>query len=134
MAKVNKYNLNDYCDVPVYIKDFLIYLETINGFSPNTVKAYYYDIKMYLKFLTSKNNPLTDFDELVVTDFDIKALGEVSLTTLYEYMAYVNRTRSNSASARSRKVSSLRTLYKYLHSKMNLIDNDPTINLDSPKI
>jgi len=131
---VNKYNINDYSDVPVYIKDFLIYLETIKGLSPNTVKAYYYDIKMYLKFLTSKENPSIDFDDLVISNFDIKALGEVSLTTLYEYMAYVNRNRSNSASARSRKVSSLRTLYKYLHSKMNMIDNDPTVNLDSPKI
>ena len=49
-------------------------------------------------------------------------------------MNYVNRNRSNSSSARARKVSCLKTYFKYLTNKAELIDIDPTVELDAPKI
>lgn len=128
-SKINLYN-----DVPQFVKNFLIYIETIKGQSSKTVTSYYYDIRTFLRFLIYRNGVDCDFEKIDVSNVDLKTVADVTLTDLYEYMAYINRSRGNSACARARKVSSLKTFYGYLHAKMNLIDSDPTANLDSPKI
>lgn len=129
-----KTNSTKYSDVPTYLKDFLINMETIKGQSKVTVKEYYYDLRTFLRFLIYKENHDLVFDEINTNLVDITLLEQVTLTDLYEYMAYVNQDRNNSASSRARKVSSLRSFYKYLTTKMHFFDNDPTLNLDSPKI
>lgn len=61
-------------------------------------------------------------------------LDKITLHDLYEYLAYVAGERLNNASSRARKVSSLRTFFKYLNVKAKLIHDNPTKDLDSPKI
>ncbi len=119
------------------LKDFLTYLEVIKGKSNNTVNAYYYDLRLFYKFVKYKNNSsfkLEQIDELQINDVPFEQIKKIRLTDLYEYMNYVNRYRSNSSSARARKVSSLKTYFKYLTNKAELIDIDPTVELDAPKI
>ena len=48
-------------------------------------------------------------------------------------MNYLNRVRGNSATSRARKIASLKSFYKYLFSKVNLIDENPTAELESVK-
>jgi len=124
-------------DIPKVLKEFLIYIETIKGQSKNTVKEYFYDLRTFFRFLKIHYNLVDnniDFNEIEISDINPEILNKVTLSDLYEYMSFVNSRRSNSASSRARKVSSLRTFFKYLHKKVNLIKDDPTINLDSPKI
>ncbi|MFM1563450.1 site-specific integrase, partial [Helcococcus ovis] len=49
-------------DVPVFLTDFINYLKTIKGLSPNTVHEYFYDIRLYLKFMTYRLR-LLDFEQ-----------------------------------------------------------------------
>ena len=49
-------------------------------------------------------------------------------------MAYVSNDRDNSSYARARKVSSLKSFFKYLTFKAKLLDTDPAAELESPKI
>ena len=44
----------DYSDAPQVLRDFLIYHETICGHSKATVDQYYLDLRMFLRFLTSR--------------------------------------------------------------------------------
>lgn len=119
------------------LKDFLTYLEVIKGKSPNTVNAYYYDLKLfyrYIKYKNSKKIKLDKIDSLTISDVPFEQIKAVRLSDLYEFMNYVNRYRSNASSARARKVSCLKTYFKYLTNKAELIDIDPTVELDAPKI
>ena len=34
-------------DIPPIVKDFLNYMETIKGKSQNTIKEYYYDLRLF---------------------------------------------------------------------------------------
>ncbi len=130
----SKSKIQTYDDVPRYVKNFLIYIETIKGLSPRTVTAYYYDIRLFLRYLIYRNGCDCELDEIDVRDFPLKDLDKVTLTDIYEYMAYIHRDRDNAAAARARKATGLRTFYGYLTDKNNLIKNNPTVNLDSPKI
>ena len=65
--------------------------------------------------------------------FEDDLLKEVTLNDLYEFMTYINNFKSSNDSYKARKVSSLRSFYNYLSTKINFIDTNPAINLDTPK-
>jgi site-specific recombinase XerD len=129
--------LKNYQDAPKVLRDFLNYIDTIKGKSKNTSKEYYYDLRTFLRFLKINNNLVSDsapFDEITISDITVEMLSEVTLSDLYAYMAYVNRARGNSASSRSRKVSSLKSFYRYLTVNAGYFKNNPAKDLESPKI
>lgn len=37
-------------EIPTMLEDYLNYMETIKGTSPNTVKEYFFDLRMFLRF------------------------------------------------------------------------------------
>jgi len=83
------------------------------------------------KNLVDKN---TEIDEISINDIDINFIKTITLSDLYAFMAYVSNSRDNSSFARARKVSSLKSFFKYMTFKAKLLDNDPAAELESPKI
>ncbi|HPY97490.1 MAG TPA: tyrosine recombinase XerC [Clostridia bacterium] len=123
-----------YEDLPDYSRDFLSYLETIQNRSPQTVNEYYYDIRMFLRFVKIlKFNAKEEFDEITVKDMDVRVLEKLTLSDFYAYMTFLSRNRGASSKTRARKVASLRSFYKYLFSKVKLINNNPALELETPK-
>ena len=68
----------------------------------------------------------------------------MTLTDVYSYMSYLSRDRIKhpnaaepeyglTASARARKIASIRYFYKYLTNKAKLLDENPMQDLDSPR-
>lgn len=125
-----------YEDLPVYVKDFLIYIEVIQGKSKATANEYLRDLRTFLRYLKCKFSlaSFDDFENIPISDVSVDLLEKVDLSFLYEYMYYISTERKNSANARARKVSSLKSFFKYLTSKTNLLTDNPAKNLDAPKI
>ena len=122
--------------LPGFFKDFITYMLAIKGKSEKTVNEYYFDIRTFLRYMLVLYNEATieKFEEISIKDFPVSLLDKITLHDLYEYLAYVAGERLNNASSRARKVSSLRTFFKYLNVKAKLIHDNPTKDLDSPKI
>ncbi|HEX2938864.1 MAG TPA: tyrosine recombinase XerC [Ruminiclostridium sp.] len=118
------------------VRDFLIYMETIRGKSPRTVNEYAIDLRTFFRFIKQKRglqNPGTDFENINVADIDADLIASVTLEDIYEYMIFIQSERHNNASTRARKVSSLRTFYKYTCDKAGIVKENPTNNLETPK-
>lgn len=129
-------NISDY-EMPVVLRDFLNYLQTIKGKSINTVKVYFYDMRVFFRFMKIHRNLVDkkiEFDEIDITDIDIELLKSVNLSDLYAYMSFVSNNRDNTSHARARKVASLKTFFNYVTTKAKLVDTNPTNELESPKI
>lgn len=126
----------NYSDIPVFLKDFLIYIEVIQGKSKATANEYLRDLRTFFRYIKCKFNfaSFDDFENIPIYDVTIELLEKIDLSFLYEYMYYVSSQRKNSANARARKVSSLKSFFKYLTSKANLLSDNPAKNLDAPKI
>lgn len=73
------------------------------------------------------------FSEIDIQDIDLDFIRKVTLTEVYEYMNFLTEVRGNKAAARSRKVSSLRTYFKYLTNKVNKLEKNPIEELETPK-
>lgn len=120
---------------PYYLKDFIMYMETIKGKSKKTVDEYFFDIRTFLRYMKVLKGlaDIEDFDNISIKDIPIEFIREISLHDLYEYLSYTLRERLNNANSRARKVSSLKSFFKFLLNKAKLIDINPAAELDSPK-
>lgn len=125
-----------YSDVPEILRTYLNYMLIIKGRSENTVKEYYYDLKMFFRYVHAVVNELDilNLNEISLDDFDENNLKNVSLNDLYEFMTYVNNFKSSNDNYKARKVASLRSFYNYLNVKIGFMDSNPAINLDTPKL
>ncbi|NLG93559.1 MAG: tyrosine recombinase XerC, partial [Clostridiales bacterium] len=123
-------------EAPPIIKEFLGYMGTIRGKSPKTVEEYYFDLRTFFRYIKQKRNlvpPNTKFEEIRISDVDLALIKTITLTNVYEYMNFLATERNNLASTRSRKVSSLRTFFKYLTNKTGKLDTNPVQELETPK-
>ena len=129
-------NINDF-EMPSILKDFLSYMQTIKGKSANTVQVYFYDLRVFFRFMKLHKNIIdknSEFNDIQITDVDIDFIKTVSLSDLYAFMAFVSNNRDNSSYARARKVASLKSFFKYLTINAKLLDSNPAAELESPKI
>jgi len=129
-------NISDY-DMPVILRDFLNYMQTIKGKSINTIQVYFYDLRVFLRFLKLHRNLVnneTEFDQIDICDVDADLIKTVTLSDLYSFMSFVSNNRNNTAYARARKVASLKSFFSYLTNKAKLIDINPASELESPKL
>ncbi len=118
------------------LEKFVGYMQAIKGRSPLTVKEYRYDLTMFFRYM-KKIRGLTDndrsFDDIPIDDVDRTFLRNVSLEDLYSFVTYLSVEKKSSQATRSRKIASLKSFFHYLKSKQRIIDEDPTIELESPK-
>lgn len=129
-------NLSDY-EMPLVLRDFLNYLQTIKGKSINTITVYFYDLRVFFRFLKlhrKLEDSKTDFDKIEINDVDITLIKTVTLSDLYAFMSFVSNNRDNTAYARARKVASLKSFFNYTTNKAKLLDYNPANELESPKI
>lgn len=127
----------DRAQAPEVIRGFLGYLETIKGKSPKTVEEYYFDLRTFFRFMKLHRGLVdaqTNFEDISIADVDIAFIQSITLTDVYEYMNYIAQVRHNAAAARSRKVSSLRSFFKYLTVKTGQLKENPVLELDTPKL
>ncbi|MBI5996237.1 tyrosine recombinase XerC [Clostridium perfringens] len=124
---------------PKRVIEFLNYLENVKGKSLNTIKGYSVDLGLFFKFLKvykslENNIELEKIEEVEISDLGDNFIKDISLSDIYAFLAFLEKVRNNSAYARARKVATLKSFFKFLNSKIKLIDENPTVELESPKI
>ena len=132
---------------PQIIKDFLTYITTIKGKSPRTASEYYLDLRMFFRFLKQQrglaNN--TYLDDISITDIDIDFIKTITLSDAYNFLMYTAQDRPArvradgstiglSSASRARKISSIRSFFKYLTDKAHLLEHNPMQSLEYPSI
>ena len=137
---MNKYGIEkvEFRNLPQSLIDFLNYLETIKGKSLNTIKGYEIDLAMFFKFLKIYKGYINDasleFHEINIRDIDNYFIRSIKLTDLYAFLSFTEKQRNNGTYARARKVAALKSYFKFLQGKARIIEDNPTLELESPKI
>lgn len=118
------------------IRDFLIYIETIQGKSQKTVDEYYTDLRTFFRFIKKHKGLAPDscpFEEIDIDDVTLELIRSISSADLYEYLLYLSRSRHNNARTRARKIASLRSFYKYLTDKAGVLETNIAAAIEPPK-
>ncbi|QAA32914.1 tyrosine recombinase XerC [Clostridium manihotivorum] len=124
-------------NLPPSVIDFINYLETIKGKSERTIEGYKFDLTVFFRFLKVYKGLCSsnvEFEEILLSDIDETFIRNIKLTDLYAFMSFVEKQRENGTYARARKVAALKSYFKFISTKAKIITEDPTIELETPKI
>ncbi len=115
---------------PAFLNDYLIYLDLNRGRSQRTVGEYYQDICRFLRWLTAPKG--IDPDTVEITNVQLDALRKVNVITLYDYIRYLRDERGNTPRSVARRMSAVRSLFRYLTRTKGVLEQDPCQNLELP--
>lgn len=129
--------LDQICDAPDILMEFLEYHSTVRGHSDKTVFAYYTDLKILFRYLKLRRHLVDSsvpFEEIDITDVDLDFIEKTRIEELYRYQSFSPEKRGSlSASSRCRRTSSVKSFFHYLTVKRHLLDHDICLELDMPK-
>ena len=137
-----------YYDCPQILREFLIYHETIKGQSQLTISEYYLDLRMFLRFIKLMRNDMpvtTNLDDIPIKDIDLKFISEIRTSDVFDFLSYLANERTPNpdaassdhgiaASSRARKLSAIKSFYKYLTVRTKQLADNPVADLEYPKL
>ena len=124
-------------DAPDILCDFLSYHESVRGHSQKTVDEYYLDLRTMFRYLKLRKGLVPDdtpFDEIPIRDVDVNFISDITLNDIYDYLTFLSRERGLNTASRARKVSTIRSFFKYMTNKTHQLSFNPVEDLDPPKI
>lgn len=119
------------------VQQFAIYKRTIQGCSEKTVNEYMLDLRTFFRYLLAIDQGIEiesdEFTKIDIRSVDSDYLSKVKTEQIYEFLFYTGNVRKNLWSAKARKLSAIKGLYKYMTVKRNYFEENPAINIESPK-
>ncbi|MBO4422502.1 MAG: tyrosine-type recombinase/integrase [Clostridia bacterium] len=99
------------------LRDFAQYKLTVQNRSALTVDEYLLDLRIFFKFIKALRADLPtegdDFYEIDIRDCDFAFLGSITADEIYDYLAYLRNGRNISARSAQRKLSAVKSIFKY---------------------
>ena len=137
-----------YHDCPQILREFLIYHENIKGQSQLTISEYYLDLRMFLRFIKLMRNDMpmsTKLEDIDIKDVDLKFIEEIDTSDVFDFLSYLSNDRAVnpdsaapdygiSPAARARKLSAIKSFYKYLTVRTKQLHQNPVADLEYPKL
>lgn len=138
----------DYKECPQILRDFLTYHETIKGQSQKTIQEYYLDLRMFLRFMVLIKSEMpydTDFETIPIKSVDLEFIRMISVSDIFDFLSYLANDRVKNehgqyqelgigSAARARKLSAIKSFYKYLTVRTKQLKDNPVQDLEFPKI
>ena len=137
-----------YADCPQILRDFLTYHENIKGQSPRTISEYYLDLRMFLRFIKLMRSDMpvrTNLDEIDIRNVDIEFVRQINTSDIFDFLSYLANDRTSnpdasipdygiSPASRARKLSAIKSFYKYLTVRTKQLVDNPVADLEYPKL
>ena len=112
-------------------------MESIKNRSPRTVDGYYVELRSFIRYLMLKNNLVpkdTEYSEIDISGAGFDLIKNATKLDAMEFLSEFKSEHDNHDKARSRKVSAIRSFYKYLTVSSGKLLENPMLNLETPKL
>lgn len=140
--------MKKYFDCPQILKEFLIYHENIKGQSQLTISEYYLDLRMFFRFIKLMRSDMpidTDLETIPIKDIDLNFIQNIDTSDIFDFLSYLANDRAVnpesaapeygiSPTARARKLSAIKSFYKYLTVRTKQLQENPVADLEYPKL
>lgn len=140
--------MKKFADCPQILRDFLTYHENIKGQSPRTISEYYLDLRMFLRFIKLIRNDMpmnTPLEDIPIKDVDLEFIRQITTSEIFDFLSYLANDRPLNPdsiftdygiepAARSRKLSAIKSFYKYLTVRTKQLEENPVADLEYPKL
>ncbi|MBE6709281.1 MAG: tyrosine recombinase XerC [Ruminococcaceae bacterium] len=128
------YNTKDY---PELIRKFCSYKAGIQGRSPKTVNEYMLDLRTFCRYMYALKNSIAhdpaSLEKIDISDLDTDFFSSVTPEEIYDFIYYTKSERGNGTAARARKLSAIKSFYKYHTQKTRILQTNPAADIEGPK-
>ncbi len=136
-------------ECPRILREFLTYHETIKGQSRRTISEYYLDLRMFFRFLIVFRDDRLPYDydlnQVSIQDVDLNFVSRITPTEIYEFFVYLGNDRVYHTetqhpgkgvenAARARKLSAIKSFFKYLTVSTKQLAENPAADIEFPKL
>lgn len=124
-------------ECPDFLNDFFTYLRVVKNRTERTIESYFIDLRLFLRYLKIYREvvpPDTPMEDITISDMEIEWVTEIEKKDIYDYLSHVATNRHNNAQTRHHKLASLKVFYKFLRTEMEVIEIEPTKDVDYPKL
>ena len=122
---------------PDILKEYASYQVAIKGNGEKTVCEYLLDLRTFFRFYIAQrdNLPLDEesFEEISIRSIDVNDIRKITQTDIINYLMFVASERKNSTTTRMRKLSAIKSFFKFAHVKRHYVDSDPAFDVEAPK-
>lgn len=124
-------------DSPPLIKDYINYIRTVKGKTDKTADNYFRDLHLFFRFikfhkgLVDKVEKIEDID---ISDINYELLKNITFDDVNEFVYYLHSERNNNEKSRARRISTLKSFFKFYTNNKGIIAINPIEELESPKI
>ncbi|MBQ3081725.1 MAG: tyrosine-type recombinase/integrase [Clostridia bacterium] len=123
----------DLTGLPSVFVSFLSYKLNIQGCSPLTVNEYCVDLRCFFRYIIAKREYVSE-KTADISKVDEAFADSVTAEEIYSYLLHLAQRKNSKSTTRSRKLSTIKSFYKYHTSKSHQLKNNPAKDVDAPKI
>lgn len=127
---------------PAVLYRFLDHTYMNKSKSMHTINSYRYDLVEFLKYIKwskTSDEAISDYNAILhiksinIEDIDNAFFEDISIDDVDNYLIYLYKYKSNQSKSRARKISTIKSFFKYLYNK-KIIKNNNMISLETPHI
>lgn len=135
-ALVIKQSNEEFQKFPRFLRDYAMYLIGVEGKGHKTVAEYLLDLRTFFRYKVAMDGELDvsldALEEISIRHLTIEDAISVNKLFIYGFLAFIKTERENNAATSNRKLSALKSFYKYM-KKNDLINVNPTDDVGTSK-
>lgn len=127
-------------DYPPIFIEFANYKIAVQGRSRLTVDEYLLDLDQFFRYLLcsrrygNKRFSIEEFEAQTLDEVNISLCGTVSSNEIIAFVGWEASERENKQSARARKLSAIRSFYKFLTTAKHYLTENPARDVEGPRV
>ncbi len=124
-------------EFPPILREFASYKTAIQGCSQKTSDEYLLDLRTFFRYLIARDEHIDpdsdEFCEIDISSVSIDYIKGITTEKIYDFLLYTGNVRNNMWSAKARKLSAIKGLFKFMTVKRGYLEENPAANIEAPK-
>ena len=124
-------------DTSPVVERFLRYKLVIQGRSPKTVEEYRLDLHTFFVYQIALRRGISPksegFNDITIECVDNRFIQDITTLDILEFLVYMANERGNSTASRARKLSAIKTFFKYMVATERVLEKNPAADIETPK-
>lgn len=124
------------CALPDILIEYSQHMRVIKNRAERTVEQYQNDLILFLCYIKARfdgeSTEPKDYTKVDISRVDAEFMSRIKSEHIYAFLSYVADKRGNKAGARARKLTAIKSFYKYLTVITRRIKDNPAKDIDAP--
>lgn len=106
--------------------------------SEKTVSEYRLDLQTFFKFVIAERSGIDvnseDIDGISLAGVDEELAGSITSREILSFLVFEKNVRGNQAGARARKLSAIKSFFRFASVHEHILEKDPSVDIETPKL